>query len=73
VIERIAGDGIRIIDSSEAIARRTKDILMTTNTMRTENAHRTVSMYSSDSPEKLSEIAKLYIGGEFSVEGNVVI
>lgn len=73
VIERIAGEGIRIIDSSEAIARRTKDILMTTNTMRTENAHRTVSMYSSDSPEKLSEIAKLYIGGEFSVEGNVVV
>ncbi len=73
VIERIAGEGIRIIDSSEAIARRTKDILMTTNTMRIENAHRTVSMYSSDSPEKLSEIAKLYIGGEFSVEGNVVI
>jgi len=73
VIERIAGESVKIIDSSEAIARRTKDILMTTNTMRTENAHRTIRMYSSDSPEKLSEIAKLYIGCEFSIEGNIVL
>ena len=73
VIERVAGNGIKIIDSSEAIARRTKDILMTTNMMRTENPHRTVRLYSSDSPEKLSLIANAYLDEEVSIEGNVVI
>ena len=73
MIERIAGDDVKIIDSSEAIARRTKDILMTTNMMRTENPHRTVSLYSSDSPEKLSLIANAYLHEQVTIEGNVNI
>lgn len=71
VIERIAGNEIKIIDSSEAIARRTKDILMTTNMMRTDNPNRSVLLYSSDSPEKLSHIAREYLNKEISIEGNV--
>jgi len=73
IIERLAGNDIKIIDSSEAIARRTKDILMTMNMLRIDNPSRSIKLYSSDSPEKITKIAQSYIGSDMSIEGNIIL
>lgn len=72
-IERLAGDKIRIIDSSEAVARRTKDILMTMQIMRVENNQRNISIFSSAAPDMIAGIAEKYIGAGINVSGNIIL
>ncbi len=70
-IERIAGKNIKIIDSSEAVARRTKDILMTMEIMRVENDCRKLKIFTSSSPEHIKNIFDKYIGTSAEIVGDV--
>lgn len=72
-IERLAGNEIRIVDSSEAVARRAKDILMTMQIMRLENKQRKIRIFSSAAPEMIAGIAEKYIGTGISVTGNIIL
>lgn len=72
-IKRFAGEEIKIIDSSEAIARRTKDILMTMQILRVSNPSQMIKVYTSSSEEQIKNIANMYIGANMTFEGNVVI
>ncbi|MCF0206663.1 MAG: glutamate racemase [Bacteroidales bacterium] len=70
-IEKVAGEGIKIIDSSDAVARRTKDVLMTMEILRLTNPKRKIEIYTSSTISKIDQIVKKVITEEMSIFGDV--
>ncbi len=65
LIKKTAGEGITVIDSAEAVARRTKDILMTGKMLQTENVPGKTIIYSSGDQNILKKVvARLLIVDE---------
>lgn len=67
-IEKIAGSEINIIDSSVAVARRTKDVLMTMEILREENLDRKIKIFTSSN---LKLVENIY-GKNFSQAAEIV-
>jgi glutamate racemase len=60
-IQAVAGQSVRVIDSAEAVARRTKDILMTQKIFRTETDNPTIIIYSTGDRKILENVvSKLF-------------
>lgn len=72
-ISRIAGNDIKVIDSSEAISRRAKDLLMTLKLLRKNNENRKVQIFSSDDKQKIVLIADKFLPCEKEIEGNIIL
>jgi glutamate racemase len=56
VIQAVAGQGVAVIDSAEAVARRTKDILMTQKIFRKETENPTIKIYSTGDKKILENV-----------------
>ncbi len=55
-IKKIAGEDINIIDSGEAVARRTKDVLMTNKILNTKKKKRKLQFYSTKKENLLLDL-----------------
>ena len=64
VIEDIVGPGITIIDSAEAVALRTKELLTESGLLYPEQRARTPHLLVSDLPQKFSLLYQLFMGSE---------
>lgn len=60
-IQAVVGQGVAVIDSAEAVARRTKDILMTQKIFRTETDSPNIIIYSTGDRKILKNVvSKLF-------------
>ena len=55
-IQKIIPSNIQIIDSGEAVAKQTKNILQEKTGFRTENTRKNTQFYTNTDPKILSEI-----------------
>ena len=62
VIEDIAGPGVRIVESSNAIARRTRDVLMNAGLLNGIGSAPTMTFFTSGDPEVIAPIAGRMLG-----------
>jgi glutamate racemase len=61
IIQAVVGQGVAVIDSAEAVARRTKDILMTQKIFRTETDSPNIIIYSTGDRKILKNVvSKLF-------------
>jgi glutamate racemase len=64
-IQRFAGENVNLIDSGEAVARRTKDVLMLNKIFNNTQNKQTIKIYASKNTSALSYVAaKLFNIGE---------
>jgi glutamate racemase len=64
-IKAAAGDNVEVIDSAGAVARRTKDVLMTNKIFRTENNTRKITVFSTGQQKVISKVvSQLFNVGE---------
>lgn len=65
LIKKTVGSSVDVIDSAGPVARRTKDVLMTSRIFRTENNCRKISVYSSGDQNVIKKVVdKLFNLGE---------
>ena len=64
VIEETIGDGIRIIDSAEAVALRTKELLTESGELNPSQSTCAPHLLVSDLPQKFSLLYQLFMGSE---------
>lgn len=55
-IQTVAGTGVAVIDSAQAVARRTKDILMTQKIFRTETKDPMIKIYSTGEKQIIEKV-----------------
>jgi glutamate racemase len=64
IIEETIGPAIRIIDSAEAVALRTRELLEESGLLNNSGEHALPHLMVSDLPQKFSMIYKLFLGSE---------
>ena len=67
VVRRIAGPDVRIIDSSNAIARRVRDVLITNSLLAPPGGRGTFAMETSGDPIVVAEVASRLLGEQVQV------
>lgn len=65
-LECLLGDGISIVDSAEATAERTAQLLTTTGLMRPAGPGGLSTCYVSDNPERFRQLAPLFLQEEIT-------
>lgn len=66
-IQRLGGSRLAIIDSGEAVARRTRDVLEKEGLLRPYGAEGWLEMYTSGEADHVSKVASCLLGREISV------
>ncbi|MDI6703262.1 MAG: glutamate racemase [bacterium] len=64
VIQKVIGDGVKLVDSATQVAIETKDVLSKNGLIRESNRKATHKFYVSDLPPKFKELAKRFLGEE---------
>lgn len=73
LIQKIAGENVNLLDSGEAVARRTKDVLMLNKIFNNSQGEQTIKIYSSKSTGALFYVAsKLFNVGENELNVEIV-
>lgn len=69
IIKKLTNDKIQIIDSAEAVARRTKDLLMINSNYRKEFKQQSIKIYSTGDKKTITNVANKLL----NVENNAVL
>ncbi|MBN2779368.1 MAG: glutamate racemase [Bacteroidales bacterium] len=73
LIQKIAGENINLIDSGEAVARRTKDVLMLNKVFNNSQSKQSIKIYSSKNTQALFYVAsKLFNVGENKLDVEII-
>jgi glutamate racemase len=73
LIQKIAGENVNLLDSGEAVARRTKDVLMLNKIFNNSHGEQTIKIYSSKSTGALFYVtSKLFNVGEKELNVEIV-
>lgn len=64
IIQSVAGENITLVDSGEAVARRTKDVLMTNMLLNNDNFEQSIRYFSSFNSKLLQNVVQsmFYVG-----------
>ncbi|MCK9254309.1 MAG: glutamate racemase [Bacteroidales bacterium] len=66
IIKKITNNKIKIIDSAEAVARRTKDLLMTNSNYRKEANRQNIKIYTSANKGTITNVANKLFNVEYN-------
>jgi glutamate racemase len=66
-VERVAGPGVRVIDSGEAIARRTRDVLDRRGLLRSDQRAGALTLLTSGDAGRIGAVASRLLGSPVSV------
>ena len=62
IIKKILGDSVLILDSGDAVARRTKDLLMTHKLLNTSSSNLPLELYTTGNKEIMEQLSTSYLG-----------
>ncbi|MFH0948205.1 MAG: glutamate racemase [Elusimicrobiota bacterium] len=62
IIQEVVGRNIKLIDSAEEVSKDVKKILFGNGLIRAAKNHGHLRFYVSDSPDKFSELGKIFLG-----------
>lgn len=66
-VREVAGPGVRIVESGNAVARRTRDVLMRASQLTGVGPAPTFTMLTTGDPQTVAPIAERMLGGEIAV------